>query len=113
MTVTRAEGFFPAGWDPNPRRALEQQRQLVSSTLQDLCTDYAAGLISAPVCSFFSSSLTRLALVGSEYERIQRFSKEQEDALELLSSLQQLELRNSTTFRHFLQGCTSLPALRY
>ena len=63
---------FFADWDPNPRGALEdvegeeeQKIQPVSLTLHELCTDDAAGLLAAPICSFLSSSLTKLELRGS------------------------------------------------
>ncbi|KAM3373531.1 hypothetical protein ACQJBY_020146 [Aegilops geniculata] len=97
---------FSAGWDLSPRRALEggeeQQTQLASYTLQKLFTDDPAGLLSAPICSFLSSSLAKLELRGWGSEETQ-FSKEQEDALQLLSSLQELR------FRHF-NDLQQLPA---
>ncbi|XP_048553964.1 putative disease resistance protein RGA3 [Triticum urartu] len=96
LKVLGSPGFF-ADWDPNPRRALEnvevgeeQHTQLVSSTLRKLYTDDAAGLLSAPICSFLSSSLTKLELSGHVTEGMEHFSKEQEDALQLLSSLEEL-----------------------
>ncbi|XP_037475109.1 putative disease resistance protein RGA3 isoform X2 [Triticum dicoccoides] len=97
LRVLGSPGLF-VDWDPNPRRALEnveggeeQQTQLVSSTLRELGTDDIAGLLAAPVCRFLSSSLTKLSLWGHWCEGMERFSKEQEDALQLLSSLQVLE----------------------
>ncbi|KAM3373533.1 hypothetical protein ACQJBY_020148 [Aegilops geniculata] len=97
LRVTGSPKFF-ADWDPNPRQALEdaeggeeQQTQLVSSTLRELGTD-AIGLLSAPICRFLSS-ITKLELRGEGSKGMARFSKEQEHALQLLSSLQQLEFR--------------------
>ncbi|KAM3393617.1 hypothetical protein ACQJBY_014384 [Aegilops geniculata] len=96
LKVFGSPSFF-VGWDPNPRRALEdvegeeQQTQLVSSTLRELCTDDAAGLLAVPICSFLSSSLSELGLRGNGSKEVERFSKEQEDALQLLPSLQKLE----------------------
>ncbi|KAE8770906.1 putative disease resistance protein RGA4 [Hordeum vulgare] len=96
LKVLGSPGFF-VEWDPNPRRALEdvqggeeQHTQVVSSTLQKLWTDDAAGLLSAPICSFLSSSLLKLELSGHVTEGMEHFSKEQEEALQLLSSLQEL-----------------------
>ncbi|XP_044961234.1 putative disease resistance protein RGA3 [Hordeum vulgare subsp. vulgare] len=95
-----------AGWDPNPRQVLQhqgedqeevQQLQLVSplgsSQVHILCTDEAMGLLAAPICSLLSSSLTCLHfhLLASVPDKIERFTKEQEDALHLLASLQELE----------------------
>nr|UBY07266.1 NBS-LRR disease resistance protein [Dasypyrum villosum] len=92
LEVKGSPRFF-ADWDPNPRRALEdaeggeeQQTQFVSSTLQELRTDDIAGLFAAPVCRFLSSSLTKLRLDGYGSKGKERFIKEQEDALQLLSS---------------------------
>ncbi|KAF7032578.1 hypothetical protein CFC21_043736 [Triticum aestivum] len=91
-----------AGWDPNPRQVLQyegedQELQLVSpsssSQVHILCTDEAMGLLAAPICSLLSSSLTCLHfhLLASVPDKIERFTKEQEDALHLLVSLQELE----------------------
>nr|UBY07549.1 NBS-LRR disease resistance protein [Dasypyrum villosum] len=84
---------FFAGWDPVEGE--EQKPHLVSSTLQALRTDDVAGLFAAPICSFLSPGLTKLQLSGDiflfPFFKMERFSKKQEDALQLLSSLQQLE----------------------
>nr|UBY07455.1 NBS-LRR disease resistance protein [Dasypyrum villosum] len=93
-----------AGWDlnPRPRRVLQyegedQEVQLVSpsssSQVRILCTDEAMGLLAAPICSLLSSSLTCLNfhLLASVPDKIERFTKEQEDALHLLVSLRELE----------------------
>ncbi|KAF7005558.1 hypothetical protein CFC21_020680 [Triticum aestivum] len=130
--VVRGSPRFFADWDPNPRRALgdaeggeEQQTQLVSSTLQELEIDDILGLLTAPICSFLSSSLTKLELHGDGPEGMERFSKEQEDALQLLSSLQQLVfcnfrdlqqlpavLRNLTSLKKlFINGCPTVSSL--
>ncbi|KAF7005340.1 hypothetical protein CFC21_020465 [Triticum aestivum] len=112
LEVRGSHRFF-ANWDPNPRRASEgveggeeQPTQVVSSTLRKLCTDDAAGLLAAPICSFLSSSLTKLKLHGYGPEGMERFSKQQEDALPLLSSLQKLEFRHF----HHLQQIPALPS---
>ncbi|KAF7012830.1 hypothetical protein CFC21_026980 [Triticum aestivum] len=107
LVVRGSPGFF-AGWDPleDVEAGEEQQIQRVSSTPWKLCTDYVAGLLSAPICSFLSSSLTNLELCGLRFaEGMERFSKEQEDALQLLSSLHQLEFWD---FRHLQQLPTGL-----
>ncbi|VAH24165.1 unnamed protein product [Triticum turgidum subsp. durum] len=118
LDVRGSHGFF-ANWDPNPRRALEdveggqeQPTQLVSSTLRKLCTDDAAGLLAAPICSFLSSSLTKLKLHGYEPEGMERLSKEQEDALQLLSSLQKLEFRHFHHLQQIPAGLCNLTSLK-
>ncbi|SPT15461.1 unnamed protein product [Triticum aestivum] len=116
--VVRGSPRFFADWDPNPRRALEdaeggeeQQTQLVSSTLRELWTDDIAGLLAAPVCSFLSSSLTKLKLDGRWCEGMERFSKEQEDALQLLSSLRELEFWDFKGLQQFPAGLCNLTSL--
>ncbi|KAM3373105.1 hypothetical protein ACQJBY_019824 [Aegilops geniculata] len=110
---------FFVGWDLKPRRAWdyieggeEQQTQLVSSTLQELETDDVMGLLSAPICSFLSSSLTKLQLLGYWCEGMERFTKEQEDALQLLSSLEQLQFSNFTKLQRLPAGLHNLTSLK-
>jgi len=69
-----------------------------SSKLQSLQTDDVAGVLAAPICTLLSSSLTSLYLRNGETER---FTKEQDEALQLLTSLQQLNL----------SGCSKLQCL--
>jgi len=108
---------FFADWDPNPRRSLEdaegeQQTQLVSSTLRELGTDDIAGLLAAPVCRFLSSSLTKLELWGDWCAGMERFIKEQEDALQLLSFLQELEFCNFKDLQQLPAGLRNLTSLK-
>ncbi|KAM3393622.1 hypothetical protein ACQJBY_014386 [Aegilops geniculata] len=118
LEVNGSPGFF-AGWDPNPRRALEdaeggeeQQTRLVSSTLRELVTHDIAGLLAAPVCRFLSSSLTKLKLWGHWCEGMERFSKEQEDALQLLSSLRELEFWGFKGLQQLPAGLRNLTSLK-
>ncbi|XP_044970315.1 putative disease resistance protein RGA4 [Hordeum vulgare subsp. vulgare] len=118
LRVMGSPRFF-VDWDPNPRRALEvaeggeeQQTQLVSSTLQELSTDDIAGLLAAPVCRFLSSSVTKLALYGYGSDGMERFSREQEDALQLLSSLQELEFWCFKDLQQLPAGLRNLTSLK-
>nr|UBY07011.1 NBS-LRR disease resistance protein [Dasypyrum villosum] len=118
LEVKGSPRFF-ADWDPNPRRALEdaeegeeQQTQFVSSTLQELRTDDIAGLFAAPVCRFLSSSLTKLRLDGYGSKGKERFIKEQEDALQLLSSLQELEFCFFKDLQQLPAGLCNLTSLK-
>ena len=61
-----------------------------SSKLQSLQTDDVAGALAAPICTLLSSSLTSLYLEPNE--EMECFTKEQDEALQLLTSLQQLSL---------------------
>ncbi|KAF7105406.1 hypothetical protein CFC21_106220 [Triticum aestivum] len=104
LEVFGSPRFF-AGRDPRQDNKGEKKelQQLVSSQssskLQKLRTDDAMGLLSTPICSLLSSSLTELNLYRTEMEH---FTKEQEDALHLLSSLKELEFR-------YLEKLQSLP----
>ncbi|KQK24228.1 putative disease resistance protein RGA3 [Brachypodium distachyon] len=120
LTVTGSPRFF-AGWDPNPRRVLQdeegekkQQLQLVppssSSKLQEIKTNGAAGFLAAPVCSFVSSSLTKLLLFGTK--EMECFSNEQEDALLLLASLQELQFCGFDKLQHLPAGLHKLTNLK-
>jgi hypothetical protein len=86
-----------------------------SCKIEEITTDDHTGFLAAPICSLLSSSLTKLYLDAAENDEVERFSTEQEDALQLLSSLQQL------TFGYFrklqclpagLHRISSLKALR-
>ncbi|VAH53687.1 unnamed protein product [Triticum turgidum subsp. durum] len=118
LDVMHSPRFF-ADWDPNPRRALEdaeggeeQQAQLVSSTLRELKTNDVTGLLAAPVCRFLSSSLTKLKLIGNWCEGMEWFSKEHEDALQLLSSLQELEFWQFHNLQQLPAGLCNLTSLK-
>ncbi|XP_037466369.1 putative disease resistance protein RGA3 [Triticum dicoccoides] len=112
---------FFAGWDPNPMRVLQdgggeeqELHQLVSplcsSKLQKLRTDEAMGLLDVPICSFLSSSLIHLDLSGTC--KMERFTNEQEDALCLLASLQQLEFSRFDKLQHLPAGLHKLTNLK-
>jgi len=62
---------------------------LEPSSLQ---TDDVAGVLAAPICTLLSSSLTSLYLWSNEEMDPERFPEEQEEALQLLTSLQELDL---------------------
>ncbi|KAK1680460.1 hypothetical protein QYE76_041308 [Lolium multiflorum] len=118
LEVRFSPRFF-AGWDPNPRRVLQQdgggEEQLVSplssSKLQKLWTDDSMGLLAAPICSLLSSSLTELHLYGT-YGEMKRFTKEQENALHLLDSLQQLQFLGFDELQHLPAGLHKLTNLK-
>jgi len=63
-----------------------------SSKLQSLQTDDVAGVLAAPISTLLSSSLTSLYLWPNEEMDLERFTEKQEAALQLLTSLQELDL---------------------
>ncbi|KAM0908167.1 hypothetical protein ACQ4PT_015620 [Festuca glaucescens] len=119
LYVCGSPRFFD-GWDANPRQLLLQddggEEQLVpppavcSSKLQMLSTDDVMGLLAAPICSFLSPSLTYLSLYGNG--EMERFTEEQEDALHLLASLQQLKFNYFGKLQHLPGGLHKLTNLK-
>jgi hypothetical protein len=77
--------------------------------LKSLQTDDLAGVLTLPICSLLSSSLTELRFWDSEVER---FTKEQEDALHLLNSLQDLEIFTCRKLQRLPAGLTKLTTLK-
>ncbi|KAL5205913.1 hypothetical protein ABZP36_034122 [Zizania latifolia] len=60
------------------------------NNLKELSTDDFAGVLSAPICRLVSSSLTDLTLTGNG--EVECFTKEQEEALQILTSIQSLSI---------------------
>ncbi|CAD6342828.1 unnamed protein product [Miscanthus lutarioriparius] len=85
LEVSETPNFF-AG--PEPPLPHEQEFPSSSSKLQELETDDVAGVLAAPICTLLSSSLTDLRFWGDE--KVDRFTKVQEDALRLLTSLEEI-----------------------
>jgi hypothetical protein len=81
-----------------------------SSKLQMLGTDDVVGLLAAPICSFLFPSLTHLFLNG--HREMERFTEEQEDALHLLASLQQLKFNYFSKLQHLPAGLHKLTNLK-
>ncbi|CAN6229519.1 unnamed protein product [Urochloa humidicola] len=88
LEVIGSPKFF-AGSDPLGGLQDEYKEQLLRypSKLRNLATDDVA-VFAAPICSILSSSLISLIIDGNR--EVERFTKEQEDALQLLTSLRSL-----------------------
>lgn len=87
LYVYKSPKFF-ASWEKIETTA-KQQEELQDSKLQSLWTDDVAGFLVTPICSLFSpASLTELAFYGNK--EIAHFTEEQEKALGLIVSLQEL-----------------------
>ncbi|XP_048552392.1 uncharacterized protein LOC125532333 [Triticum urartu] len=106
------------GWPParDLKPGIEEQelQQLVSPLngckLQELCTDDATGLLAVPICNLLSSSLTVLGF--SVNQEMECFTKEQEDALHLLVSLQKLMFYNLSKLQSLPAGLQKLTNLK-
>ncbi|KAE8807786.1 putative disease resistance protein RGA4 [Hordeum vulgare] len=108
LAVRQSPNFFGRWeWDPNAMRGR-------SSKLQDVHTDDIQGFLGAPaLCSLLSSSLTNLYFVGNN--NTARFTNEQEEVLQCLTSLQVLEFWFCDKLEHLpaaLNKMTNLKRLR-
>uniref|UniRef100_R7WBB7 Putative disease resistance protein RGA4 n=1 Tax=Aegilops tauschii TaxID=37682 RepID=R7WBB7_AEGTA len=104
LEVSKSPNFF-GGWDPNPMWGMTE------SKLQKLDTDDIQGFLGTPaLCSLLSSSLTDLKFDGDS--RMTRFTKEQEEAFHLLTSLQQLEFWNCGKLEHLPAGLNKFTNLK-
>uniref|UniRef100_A0A0D9ZR05 AAA+ ATPase domain-containing protein n=1 Tax=Oryza glumipatula TaxID=40148 RepID=A0A0D9ZR05_9ORYZ len=106
---------FFAGLDPILGGLQDGQEQQLSplqcsSKLQELRTDDFAGVLVKPICLLLSSSLTELRL-GLNGE-VERFMKEQEEALQLLTSLRDLQFWRCSKLQCLPVGLHRLTSLK-
>ncbi|KAF8647681.1 hypothetical protein HU200_065320 [Digitaria exilis] len=107
LTVFRTPNFF-AGSEPSLPH--EQEFPSSSPKLQELETDDVVGVLAAPTCAFLSSLLTELHFwLGKEVER---FTKEQEVALQLLTSLEDIRFWVCDKLQCLPVGLHRLPNLK-
>ncbi|KAL6651987.1 hypothetical protein ACP70R_010912 [Stipagrostis hirtigluma subsp. patula] len=88
----------------------EQMPPSRSSKLQTLGTDDIAGILAAPICALLSSSLTKLAFWWDK--EVERFTKEQDEALQLLTSLQEIWFGYCDKLQCLPAGLHRLPNLK-
>ncbi|KAL6639770.1 hypothetical protein ACP70R_022592 [Stipagrostis hirtigluma subsp. patula] len=78
--------------------------------LQDVWTDTIEGFLTAPICTLLSTSLTQLVIRGNE--EVERFTEEQEEALQLLTSLETLVFVDCPNLHCLPAGLCKLPKLK-
>lgn len=88
LQVFETPNFFV---DSEPSWSHEHQILPCSSKLQYIGTDDTAGLLASPICGLISLSLTTLVLQDN---KVELFSKKQEEALQLLTTLQALKFQS-------------------
>ncbi|RLM64891.1 hypothetical protein C2845_PM16G01250 [Panicum miliaceum] len=90
----------------------DQERQLLqcSPKLRELRTDDIPGVLAAPICTLLSSSLTLLAFCLNG--EVEHYTKEQERALQLLTSLQDLIFFLCMELQCLPAGLYALPSLK-
>jgi hypothetical protein len=112
LYVSNTRNLFTIECSEGNPEMLEHEPAPLSSKLQSLEMDDVAGFLAAPVCTLLSSSLTRMNLQLNE---IERFTKEQDEALQLITSLQELDLSGCIKLQSLpagLQRLTNLKTLR-
>ena len=107
LTVRETPNFF-AGFEPSLPH--EQEFPSSSSKMMDLETDDVAGLLAAPICALLSSSLTELHFLLDK--EVERFTKEQEEALLLLTSLECIRFWDCDKLQCLPAGLHRLPNLK-
>lgn len=114
LIVYKTYGLFAGVLDSILRGAQEEQEQLHllehSSKLRVLETDDLAGILVKPICRLLSSSLTNLTLQGNS--EVERFTNEQEEALQLLTFLQDLKFIHYDKLRCLPVGLHRLTNLK-
>jgi Leucine-rich repeat (LRR) protein len=108
LNVQRTPNFF-AGSEPTLSRELEELPSS-SSKLQELDTDDVAGVLAAPICSLLSSSLTGLSICWDK--EVERFTKDQEEAIQLLTSMERISVWFCNKLRCLPAGLHRLPNLK-
>ncbi|GJN01681.1 hypothetical protein PR202_ga18962 [Eleusine coracana subsp. coracana] len=101
LSVTKTPKFF-LGSDP--------PQELPSGSPQELRTDDVAGFLDPRICALLSSSIIKLVI--SSDKDVERFKKEQEEALWLLTSLQELEIWECKRLQCLPSGLHKLPYLK-
>ena len=81
-----------------------------SFQLEKLAVDSISAVLVAPVCSLLSATLHTLTI--SRDQRVESLTEEEEQALQLLTSLQTLEFLNCQGLPSLPQGLHSLSSLR-
>ncbi|KAL6638864.1 hypothetical protein ACP70R_023500 [Stipagrostis hirtigluma subsp. patula] len=103
LSIYGSPKFF-VGWDPMRDGDREPFKLL------EVWTDNIAGFLSAPICTVLSTSLTQLGICHNG--EVERFTEEQEEALQLLTSLQELQFYSCPKLRCLPAGLCKLPKLR-
>ncbi|TKW06709.1 hypothetical protein SEVIR_7G257800v4 [Setaria viridis] len=107
LRVCGTPNFFAGSESSLPH---EQEIPSSSSKLQELGTDDVAGVLAAPICALLSSSLTKLDFRW--VEEVERFTKEQEETLQLLTSLESIEFWQCDKLQCLPAGLHRLPNLK-
>ncbi|KAL6622832.1 hypothetical protein ACP70R_032711 [Stipagrostis hirtigluma subsp. patula] len=81
-----------------------------SCSLQELYTDGKSGILALPICSHLFSSITKFVFGWND--EIERFTKEQQEALQSLTFLQELKIWNCEKLQSLPAGLSGLSNLK-
>ncbi|XP_037470898.1 uncharacterized protein LOC119344614 [Triticum dicoccoides] len=106
-TTTPTSDFFAGSGpsDPHDREVFSR-----SSKLFDLSTENNTGVLDVSICSLLSATLTRLEF-GFDKE-IERLAEEQEEALQLLTSLERIRFHGGNKLQRLPAGLDKLINLK-
>uniref|UniRef100_A0A0E0JAD3 Uncharacterized protein n=1 Tax=Oryza nivara TaxID=4536 RepID=A0A0E0JAD3_ORYNI len=109
LSVHKTPNFF-LGSEQSCSQVDEQEDMHRSWRLQVLSTDDFARVLAAPVCHLLSSSLTKLSL-GWNTE-VECFTMEQEKALHILKSIEDLEIWSCEELQSLPVGLSQIPTIK-
>ncbi|KAM3407210.1 hypothetical protein ACQJBY_000952 [Aegilops geniculata] len=109
LTQLRISGTPKFFTGSEPSRPHDQEIPSSSSKLEFLLTDDLTGVLTAPICRLLSSSLTQL--IFWDNKEVERFREEQEEALYLHGSLQELVFNHCTKLQRLPAGLSKLASL--
>ncbi|XP_066340295.1 putative disease resistance protein RGA3 isoform X2 [Miscanthus floridulus] len=111
LSVFRTPNFFVV---PEPSLPHELEFPPSSPKLQKLkvVVDDVAGLLAAPICAMLSCSLTELEFWGNKEVELERFTKHQEEAFQLLTSLETISFWECNKLQCLPAGLHRLPNLK-
>nr|ALO70072.1 NBS-LRR-like resistance protein [Oryza sativa] len=106
LAVHKTPNFF-LGLEHSCSQVDKQEDVHRSWRLQELSTDDFARVLATPVCHLLSSALTKLFFLGND--EVECFTKEQEKALHILTSIEDLEFGRCKKLQSLPTGLSEIP----
>ncbi|TVU41386.1 hypothetical protein EJB05_14897, partial [Eragrostis curvula] len=110
IDVTGTPNFFVGCESPPQEGGIPPRSSSNDLQSLSLCTDDAVGVLATPICTLLSSSLTTLTFAFDD--NLEHFTKEQEEALQRLASLQDLRFWDFHQLQCLPVGLHTLPNLK-
>lgn len=109
LSVFKTPNFF-LGLEHSCSQVDKQEDVHRSWRLQELWTDDFARVLATPVCHLLSSSLTKLVLRWND--EVECFTKEQEKALHILNSIEDLQFWSCKKLQSLPAGLSQIPTIK-